>query len=571
MTGKLGPLAACALATLMLCTAARAAPGTAYVSSYASSGAVGQFGIGPGGELTSAGFAATGAADPWFEAVTPNGRYLYATNNDATGSVAQFAIGTSGTLTALSPATVPAGAYPTGIAVSPDGKHVYVAEYHSGAVAIFDVGGDGTLTPNSTQATETANLDGPYGVAISPDGKSLYVPNRGYGSPGGTSLAQFDVASNGTLAPKATPTVAAADGLTNGPTYVVITPNGRFAYATDYLNSSVFQYTVGAGGELSANGTPAHAAIDADLSATVSPDGNSLYVPAGNAIYEYSIGSAGLLSRRAMVPSGPGARSIWFTADGTSAYSANDISSTDGTVAEWDVASDGTLTAKSTPTVTSVPGASAVMIAPDQGPLASFTDKPAAVNSPSHFDGSASHDPDGTISRYAWTFGDGTSTPNGGVTPAHVYARPGRYRVTLTVTDDSGCSTSFVFTGVSAYCAGGSVAEQQRTITIPAIKPAATTGAATDLTRHAARLHGSINPRGAGTTYQLQYGTSTHSGSLTPVKSAGAGITSETVSVALTGLRPGRTYYYRLIATNRGGTADGAQRAFKTKSAAAPR
>lgn len=51
-------------------------------------------------------------------------------------------------------------------------------------------------------------------------------------------------------------------------------------------------------------------------------------------------------------------------------------------------------------------------------------------------DAAASSDPDGTISSYAWTFGDGgTGT---GVTAAHSYAAEGTYTIVLTVTDDGG-------------------------------------------------------------------------------------------------------------------------------------
>ncbi|MEK0086023.1 PKD domain-containing protein [Benzoatithermus flavus] len=56
------------------------------------------------------------------------------------------------------------------------------------------------------------------------------------------------------------------------------------------------------------------------------------------------------------------------------------------------------------------------------------------------FDGSASEDPDGTIVRYDWDFGDGTG--GGGARPVHVYRQPGAYRVRLTVADDSGTSRS---------------------------------------------------------------------------------------------------------------------------------
>ena len=52
------------------------------------------------------------------------------------------------------------------------------------------------------------------------------------------------------------------------------------------------------------------------------------------------------------------------------------------------------------------------------------------------FDGGGSHDPDGTISDYAWSFGDG-ATASGQVV-RHAYARPGTYEVALVVRDDSG-------------------------------------------------------------------------------------------------------------------------------------
>ncbi len=51
-------------------------------------------------------------------------------------------------------------------------------------------------------------------------------------------------------------------------------------------------------------------------------------------------------------------------------------------------------------------------------------------------DGSASFDPDGTISDYRWDFGDNSAGQ--GVTVEHVYDEPGLYQVHLQVLDDSG-------------------------------------------------------------------------------------------------------------------------------------
>ncbi|KPA14768.1 PKD domain-containing protein [Candidatus Magnetomorum sp. HK-1] len=55
------------------------------------------------------------------------------------------------------------------------------------------------------------------------------------------------------------------------------------------------------------------------------------------------------------------------------------------------------------------------------------------------FDGTRSKDPDGKITKFHWTFGDG-QTGNGSA-PVHVYAMPGTYLANLTVTDDSKTST----------------------------------------------------------------------------------------------------------------------------------
>jgi PKD repeat protein len=74
---------------------------------------------------------------------------------------------------------------------------------------------------------------------------------------------------------------------------------------------------------------------------------------------------------------------------------------------------------------------------PNTPPTASFT--PSCTDLSCSFNGSASSDPDGSISSYAWDFDDGT--PGGtGVSPSHTYAAPGTYTVRLTVTDNRGAT-----------------------------------------------------------------------------------------------------------------------------------
>ncbi|WEK12911.1 MAG: PKD domain-containing protein [Candidatus Microbacterium phytovorans] len=54
------------------------------------------------------------------------------------------------------------------------------------------------------------------------------------------------------------------------------------------------------------------------------------------------------------------------------------------------------------------------------------------------YDGRASSDVDGTVTSYAWTFGDGDAAT--GDRGSHTYAEPGIYTVSLTVTDDDGAT-----------------------------------------------------------------------------------------------------------------------------------
>jgi len=71
-------------------------------------------------------------------------------------------------------------------------------------------------------------------------------------------------------------------------------------------------------------------------------------------------------------------------------------------------------------------------------PDGDFTINPSAadVGAAVAFDASASAAREGSLVSYAWDFGDGST--GSGVTPAHAYARSGRYQVHLTVTDDGG-------------------------------------------------------------------------------------------------------------------------------------
>ncbi len=67
-------------------------------------------------------------------------------------------------------------------------------------------------------------------------------------------------------------------------------------------------------------------------------------------------------------------------------------------------------------------------------PTAAFTSSTNGLTA--SVDGSGSSDPNGTVSSYQWSWGDGSVTT--GVTSTHTFAQSGTYRITLTATDPSG-------------------------------------------------------------------------------------------------------------------------------------
>jgi hypothetical protein len=99
-----------------------------------------------------------------------------------------------------------------------------------------------------------------------------------------------------------------------------------------------------------------------------------------------------------------------------------------------------------------------------------------------------------------------------------------------------------------------------------AAPPGASTGPVSAIGPTSATAGGTVNPRGLTTSWYVEYGTTTAYGKKTTTRNAGSGTADVPVSAGLTGLAPGTTYHYRLVATNTDGTVRGADGIFTTLS-----
>jgi hypothetical protein len=103
--------------------------------------------------------------------------------------------------------------------------------------------------------------------------------------------------------------------------------------------------------------------------------------------------------------------------------------------------------------------------------------------------------------------------------------------------------------------------------------PLVDAGEAQSVTRTTATLAGTVDPAGLETFYYYQYGTSTSYGGNAPSiqgVTAGSGFAAVPAPIGISGLVPGTTYHYRLLATNAKGTSESPDQTFTTRPPTPP-
>jgi YVTN family beta-propeller protein len=161
--------------------------------------------------------------EPKWVAVAPDGTRAYVTMSDLSGAgPAKGAVAVIDTSTNTLTATIAVGILPTGLVVAPDSRHVYVSSLQPGGGVVSVIDTTTNAVVDSIAVSEPTKL--PLGVAITPDGRQLYVVAESGDVIGNGEVKVIDVTTKAIIATVAVSPCESA---------VTITPDGRFVYVLD--------------------------------------------------------------------------------------------------------------------------------------------------------------------------------------------------------------------------------------------------------------------------------------------------------------------------------------------------
>ncbi len=271
-------------------------------------------------DLEENGVGYTSLLRPYGVTVSADGESVYATGADsdslvafardsATGALAEQAVYIDGFGGADGLARA------AGVATSPDGAHLYVTGSGENSLAAYHrlaAGGLGLIEVERDGVNGVAGLTGSLGIAISPDGAHVYATG-----PDADALAVF--ARNPTTGELSwvqvqVDGIAGVDGL-QGALWIALSPDGAHLYVTGSSENAVavFARDAGTGGltfvEAEKNGVGGVEHLIGAAGIAVAPDGGHVYVSAflGDAVLVFARDAAtGALTYSSQVQDGVG-------------------------------------------------------------------------------------------------------------------------------------------------------------------------------------------------------------------------------------------------------------------------
>ena len=300
----------------------------AYTESWSGSGNgnIVQYSLGANGVLTPM-TPASIATDtvPSDISIDPTGKFVYVSNwgVEANGTTAaipstitEYKIGTGGALSLIGKVTLPTTLYAEGITSTATSVYVTLgnnANVDSTSISQYVIQADGTLASSPASTVNLTHFT--KGLMIAANGKYAYAPNYVEGATSGSTIYEYSFSASGALVPNGSLTLPA----TANPFKIAIDANSKYAYVSG-VQSNISQFIIGTDGKLSAMAVPTITTSSTPHSIIIDPTNKFVYVGdidnvnvgggVNNGITQYSIGSDGSLSQLSFLATAAGIQGV---------------------------------------------------------------------------------------------------------------------------------------------------------------------------------------------------------------------------------------------------------------------
>jgi 6-phosphogluconolactonase (cycloisomerase 2 family) len=181
--------------------------------------------------------------------------------------------------------------------MTPSGAFLYTANGSNGIYVFAIDGADGSLSlVGNVQANGSSQ---PYDIVITPDGRFAFATNAA-ASGGVDAYAVSDLTGGLTL-------ISGSPFPTNGmePLGAATDSSGRFLFVVDFLSNDIAAFTIGSDGGLRALGSPVPTGSN-PISVAVDPSGSDVYVVnlGGGTVNVFKVSASGTLTLASTMATG---------------------------------------------------------------------------------------------------------------------------------------------------------------------------------------------------------------------------------------------------------------------------
>jgi DNA-binding beta-propeller fold protein YncE len=209
--------------------------------------------------------------EPYFDALTPNGRYLLVST--VKGSAEVIDVRTAergGKRSVLGTLTIPGAGIVTGVAASADGRYAFVANEHAGEVAVFDLARALATGFRKSALVGVIPIDGAVvQLALSTNGRWLYATGEQAPASPGLQAGQGVLSVINVRQAESHPRRSVVTTVSAGcsPTRIAVSPNGQVVWVTARSSNALLGFsTAGLLGH-----DPGHA-LEADVTVGQNPE-----------------------------------------------------------------------------------------------------------------------------------------------------------------------------------------------------------------------------------------------------------------------------------------------------------